>query len=47
MRRCKGLQTTQDEVSTLFCLTTGLGALFTGLVLGAGSLIGEFSREDL
>jgi len=39
-------QITQEELSTLFWLTTGLGALFTGLVLGAAPLIAEFYQED-
>lgn len=39
-------QITQEELSTLFWLTTGLGALFTSLVLGAAPLIGEFYQED-
>jgi PST family polysaccharide transporter len=39
-------QITQEELSTVFWLTTGLGALFTGLVLGAAPLIGEFYQED-
>lgn len=39
-------QITQEELSTLFWLTTGLGALFTGLVLAAAPLIGEFYQED-
>jgi hypothetical protein len=39
-------QITHEELSTLFWLTTGLGALFTGLVLAAAPLIGEFYQED-
>lgn len=39
-------QITQEELSTLFWLTTGLGALFTGVVLGAAPLIGEFYQEE-
>lgn len=39
-------QITQEELSTLFWLTTGLGALFTGVVLAAAPLIGEFYQEE-
>jgi polysaccharide transporter, PST family len=39
-------QITQDELSTLFWLTTGLGALFTGVILGAAPLIGAFYQEE-
>lgn len=39
-------QITQGELSTLFWLTTGLGALFAGLIVGTASLIGEFYHED-
>ena len=39
-------QITQGELSTLFWLTTGLGALFTGSVLAAAPFIGEFYHEE-
>lgn len=39
-------QITQEELSTLFWLTTGLGALFTGVVVAAAPLIGEFYQEE-
>lgn len=39
-------QITQEELSTLFWLTTGLGALFTAVVLAAAPLIGEFYHEE-
>lgn len=39
-------QMAQDELSTLFWMTTGIGALITSLVLGAAPLIGEFYQED-
>ena len=39
-------QLAQDELSTLFWLTTGIGALFTGLILGAAPLIGELYHEE-
>ncbi len=39
-------QITQDELNALFWLTTGLGALFTGLVLAAAPFIGEFYQEE-
>ncbi len=39
-------QITADELSTLFWLTTGLGALFTGAVFAAAPLIGEFYHEE-
>ncbi len=39
-------QITQEELSTLFWLTTGLGALFTTVVLVSAPVIAEFYHED-
>ncbi len=39
-------QITQEELSTLFWLTTGLGTLFTTMVLAAAPLISEFYQEE-
>ncbi len=39
-------QITQEELNTLFWLTTGLGALFTTLVIVCAPIIAEFYKED-
>jgi PST family polysaccharide transporter len=39
-------QITQEELSTLFWLTTGLGVLFTALVAGSAPLIAEFYQDE-
>ncbi len=39
-------QITQEELSTLFWLTTGLGALFTTVVLVSAPMIADFYNED-
>lgn len=39
-------QITQEELSTLFWLTTGLGALFTTVLLVSAPMIADFYNED-